>query len=64
MSWFKKFVSTIGDLFHSKKFLAAVGAAVGSVAAGQKPATAILGAGLAYVGAQGLADFGKNAPPK
>lgn len=62
--WFKKFVSTVGDLFHSKKFLVASGATMAAIAAGQPPKNAILAGGIAYVGAQGMADWGKNAPPK
>lgn len=54
----------IRGLFTSKKFLVAAGSTVGAIAAGTPVGTALLAGGIAYVGGQGLADFGKVAAGK
>jgi len=60
-NFFKMLGRTLRDLFTSKKFLVTAGATMASIAAGQDPKTAIMVGGAAYVGAQGMADFGKSA---
>jgi len=64
MNWFKKVLVTIGSLFHSKKFITAAVGTVTAIVAGTPVGTAVLAGAGAYVLGQGVADVGKNAPPK
>ncbi len=64
MNWFKKVLSTLGSLFHSKKFITAAIATGTAIAAGTPVGTAMLAGAGAYVLGQGVADVGKNAPAK
>lgn len=61
MSWFKKFLSSIGDMFTSKKFIAAAATAASQALLSGQSAKGALIAGAGYVLAQGAADFGKSA---
>jgi hypothetical protein len=59
MNWFKKFISTVGSLFHSKKFITAAAGTITAIAGGTPVGTAVLAGAGAYVLAQGVADHGK-----
>lgn len=58
-NWFKKLVTTIGDMLTSKKFLGAATGAGIAIAAGQPVGAAI--AGAAYALAQAHVDHAKEA---
>lgn len=63
-SFFTKLVSTIGDMFTSKKFLTAAAGTVTAIVGGTPVGTAVLAGAGAYVLGQGIADHGKEAAKK
>lgn len=63
MNWFKTVLSTIGSLFHSKKFIVAASGIVTAIASGTPVGTAVIAGASAYVLGQGIADHGKTKAP-
>jgi len=56
-----KMLQSLHDLVTSKKFLAAVGTSIAAYNTDGDIRKAITGAGMAYIVAQGAADFGKES---
>lgn len=62
MNWLRKFAGTVGDYVSSKKVItAALTVVVSAVVKDPELRDKIVYAGLALLGAQGAADFGKAA---
>lgn len=63
-AFFAKFISTIGDMLTSKKFLTAATGVGIAIASGTPVGLAVAAGAGTYVLGQGIADHGKHAAGK
>ncbi len=63
-NFFSRLGRALGDMFTSKKFIAAVGGTVAAIVGGTPVGTAVLAGAGAYVLGQGIADNGKESAKK